>query len=406
MLPPDFILPDYHGRSLANVPSTIAALLGAPFVGLPPLNEALWRPLGNGVRRVVLLLVDAMGWNLYERDQAVFDELLPAPTASGQLTSVFPSTTVAALSSLWTGVAPAGHGMVGLHLFLPEFAVLGQMIGFSPVFGRYPDALFDAGLEPETFLEHPGMAEQLGTAGIPVHSFKGKEIIESGLSKMHDRGAAGQHGAFTLTDMLVELRGLLEEKPSQPLVAMAYWPAIDTLSHFRGWQSAAVAAELRTILAQIQTVFFAPLSHRAREGTVFLLLADHGQIASPPSQHIVLETHPDLHQLLLMQPAGDPRTAYLYARQGQQQALLDYIEAHLSHFVTALPAADALATGLLGPAPYASKTAERIGDVIVIMRYGHMLVPQAHRENLSRFISMHGGLTADEMLVPFLAWRL
>jgi hypothetical protein len=406
MLSPDFILPDYHGRSLANVPATLAALLGAPFTGLPPLNEELWRPLGDGVRRVVLLLVDALGWNLYERDRPAFAELLPAPSVSGQITSVFPSTTVAALSSLWTGVAPAGHGMVGLHLFFPEYAVLGQMIGFSPVFGRYPDALFDAGLEPETFLQHPGMAEQLGAAGIPVHSFKGKEIIESGLSKMHDRGAAGQHGAFTLTDMLVELRTLLEGKSSQPLVAMAYWPAIDTLSHFRGWQSAAVAAELRAILTQIQTAFLTPLSRQAREGTVFLLLADHGQIASPPSQHIVIEAHPELHQLLLMQPAGDPRTAYFYARQGQQQALLDYIESHLSHFMTALPAADALTRGLLGPLPHANKTAERIGDVIAIMRYEHMLVPQAHRENLTRFISMHGGLTADEMLIPFLAWRL
>jgi hypothetical protein len=406
MLPPDFILPDYHGRSLANVPTTIAALLGAPFAGLPPLRDELWRPLGDGVRRVVLFLVDAMGWNLYERDQAAFAELLPTPTISGQITSVFPSTTVAALSSLWTGVAPARHGMVGLHLFFPEYAVLGQMIRFTPVFGRYPDALFDAGLEPETFLEYPGMAGQFSAAGIPVHSFKGKEIIDSGLSKMHDRGAAGQHGVFTLADMLVEVRTLLEEKPAERLVAMAYWPAIDTLSHFRGWQSAAVAAELRAILTQIQTVFLAPLSRRAREGTVFLLLADHGQIASAPSQHIIIETHPELHQLLLMQPAGDPRTAYLYARQGQQQALLDYMEAHLSHFMTALPASDILAGGLLGPAPHASKTAERIGDVIAIMRYGHMLVPHAHRENLSRFISMHGGLTADEMLVPFLAWRL
>jgi hypothetical protein len=347
-----------------------------------------------------------MGWNLFEREQAAFTATLPTPAVQGQMTSVFPSTTVAALSSLWTGVAPAGHGLMGLNIFFPEYAALGNMIGFSPYFGRYPDALLEAGLKAETFLEAPGFAEQLGKAGIPVHSFKGYEIVDSGLSQMHDRGVAEQHSVLSLADMLLAVRALLEEKAAEPLVAMAYWPLIDTLSHFRDWQSAAVTAELQAIFNQIQQLLFTPLSHQAREGTVFLLFADHGQTSSPSMQHLIIEQYPEFRQMLLMQPAGDSRTAYLYARQGQQQALIDYLDTHLSHVMAALPAADALAAGLLGPPPHASKTAERIGDVIAIMRYGHMLVPQVHREFLSRFISMHGGLTADEMQVPFLGWRL
>lgn len=223
---------------------------------------------------------------------------------------------------------------------------------------------------------------------------------------MHDRGVVKQFGVLGLTDMLVSLRMLLEEKAAEPLVAMAYWPLIDTLSHFRGWQSMAVAAELHAIFSQIQTLLFAPLSQEAREGTVFLLLADHGQAAAPQEQHLLIESHPEFRRLLLMQPGGDSRTAYLYARQGQQQALLDYLHTHLSHVMVALPATEALAAGLFGPPPHAGKTAERIGDIIAIMRDGHMLIPQFNQEFMSRFISMHGGLTADEMLVPFLGWRL
>lgn len=407
-LPPEFILPDYNGRSLANVPATIAALLGKPFAGLPPLNEPLWRPLlhGSPIRRVVALLVDAMGWNLFERERVAFSAALPAPAVQGQMTSVFPSTTVAALSSLWTGVAPAGHGLMGLNLFFPEYAALGNMIGFSPYFGRYPDALIEAGLQTETFLEVPGLAEQLSAAGVPVYSFKGYDIVDSGLSQMHDRGVTKQYGILGLADLLVEVRKLLEERAAEPLVAMAYWPLVDTLSHFRGWESAAAAAELHAIFLQIQTLLFAPLSQAAREGTVFLLLADHGQTAAPQGQQLLIESHPEFRRLLLMQPGGDSRTAYLYARQGQQQALLAYLNTHLGHAMVALPAADALAAGLFGPQPHASKTAERVGDVIAIMRDGYMLIPQFNQEFMSRFISMHGGLTADEMLVPFLGWRL
>jgi predicted AlkP superfamily pyrophosphatase or phosphodiesterase len=45
---------------------------------------------------------------------------------SHQLTSIFPSTTVAALSSFWTGAAPAQHGMMGLNIFFPQMAAAGR----------------------------------------------------------------------------------------------------------------------------------------------------------------------------------------------------------------------------------------------------------------------------------------
>jgi len=62
--PEEYLLPDYDGGSIANVPATVAALLGVPFEGLPPLRPQLWQPMAHGVKRVVLLIFDAWGWNL------------------------------------------------------------------------------------------------------------------------------------------------------------------------------------------------------------------------------------------------------------------------------------------------------------------------------------------------------
>ena len=121
-VPTEFTLPDYAGGSIANVPATIARMLGTTLTGLPALPEDMWQSLGR-VKRVVLLTLDGFGWNQFQARQELVTAVSQKATITKQLTSIFPSTTVAALSSLWTGSAPAQHGLVGLRLFFPEYAV-------------------------------------------------------------------------------------------------------------------------------------------------------------------------------------------------------------------------------------------------------------------------------------------
>jgi len=404
-LPDEFTGPAYEGNSIGNVPATVARLLDVPFAGLPPLRPELWQPLGD-VRRVVVLIVDSLGWNLLEAVQPYLDPVLRQAAVIDRLTSVFPSTTVAALSSLWTGLAPAQHGLVGLSLFFPEYAVAAQMLHFSPIFRAYPDALVEAGLEPETFLHGPGMAEQLAAAGVPTHAFKGKEIIDSVLSKMHDRGVAGAHGVATAADMFVQMRLLLEKTAGAPLYLCAYWPAIDSLSHTYGWQHPSVVAELRAVFSQLQVELLQPLSAAARQDTAFIIVADHGQVVSPPDEIIQLEEHPSLQHLLLMRPTGEPRVAYLHARQGEQQNVIDYVNERLGHAMLAISAGDALAAGLFGPPPHAPATRLRLGDVVAITRRGHLLLTAKEKEKAGKMVGRHGGMTGAEMQVPWLGFRL
>jgi predicted AlkP superfamily pyrophosphatase or phosphodiesterase len=409
-LPDEFVRPDYTGRSIANVPATVAALLGVPFAGLPPLAESLWRPLDGDVQRVVVLLVDAFGWNLFQQEESRLGGLLARAAVRGSLTSIFPSTTVAALSSLWTGVAPAQHGLLGLRLFMPEDAVLAQLIHFTPNFATFPNSLVDAGLEPAAFLHAPGFGEQLAAAGIPAYSFKGSDIKRSPLSQMHDRGVKKQYGYVTAAELFVQMRTLLEETAGSPLYAWAYWPAVDTLSHIYGPFHPAVAAEVRNITNLFQTELLDALSPAARRNTVFCLLADHGQVETPASQRIYLDYHPQLEKMLLMRPAGEPRTAYLYSRHGCQAAVLDYLHSHFSQAMTALSSEEALAAGLFGPEPYAPEAANRLGDVVAIMRSGYTLLTGKERkagEHKGKFMAgRHGGMTAGEMEVPWLGMRL
>lgn len=405
-LPDNFIAPDYNGRSIANVPATVAAAVGVSIDSLPPLQPSLWQPVAQDTNRVVVLILDAFGWNLL---QAYKDELAPLlnkATILEQITSIFPSTTSAALSSLWSGFPPTGHGLMGLHLFLPQFAAGTQMISFTPVFDHIPDALIHAGLDLEKFLLVPGLAEQLAVQGIPTYAFKGREIVNSALSKMHGRGVASSFGAFSFADMLVQMGDLLHEKAGEPLYACGYWPTIDTLSHFRDWTGTAVKAELLTMFQQINAFFLQRLTDAAKAGTAFFIVADHGQTSRNMAQQVHLEDHPQLMRDLIMRPMGDGRVAYLYTRQGRQTAVLDYFATNLADLAVALPVEEALATGWFGAHPISPIVRERMGDVVVIMRDQAILYTNADQFYIDHFYAGHGGLTADEMQVPWIGFHL
>ncbi len=353
-----------------------------------------------------MITLDGLGQNLLEKEADRLQPYLAETAVRGQITSIFPSTTAAALSSMWTGYAPSQHGLAGLFLLFPRYGTIGQMLNFSPIFGKYPDALIQAGVAPETYLQTPGMAQQLAVAGIPTYAFKGAEIVNSALSQMHGRGVADSFGAYSMADMMVEVGRLLEDKAGQPLFVSAYWPSIDTISHMRGWDSPQTAAELLALWQQIHLTLRQSLSLAARRHTVLIITADHGQLNAPQNRHVYLTDHPELNELLLMRPSGEPRVAYLYVRQGQVQATIDYVNDNMGDVATAVATTEAIATGLLGPAPYASQLENRLGDVILIMRHNHLFVHPDDQELVERLYGWHGGMTPAEMDVPWLGCRL
>lgn len=405
-LPEDFVKPNYNGRSIANIPATVAKITDVPFSGLMPLEDSLWQHTAQNSNRVVVLLLDAMGWNLIQKWRKELSFILDRASVIEPITSVCPSTTTVALTSFWTGYGAATHGLAGLTQFLSDYAVGTQMISFTPTFGHYPDALINAGLDLTQFLAVPGMAEQLARGDVPTYAYKGREIVDSALSKMHGRGVVGNHGAITFADMLVQIRECLHEHAGEPLYISGYWPTIDTISHFRDWSSEAVKSELLSLFHQIQTLFIDQLSAQAKANTSFFIVADHGQTSRNQERLIRLEDHPQLQSQLLMKPMGDMRVAYLYTKQGCQESVIEYVHAHLGHNVLALRRDDALATGIFGPGPYADDAKDRMGDIVLLMRGQTLFYADAQQYYIDNFLAGHGGMTQDEMQVPWIGFDL
>ena len=167
-LPPDggWVPPHYEGLSIANLPATIAALLGTDLPdALPPLPHELWADWLPGLRRVVLLVLDALGYRLLQGMQAAgegrpFSNLEEAGRLI-PLTSVVPSTTDAALISLRSGRPPAEHGWLAYEIYLRELGIAANAIQLRTAWGGPNDLLVDLGLDPEGIVTVPSMAEHL-----------------------------------------------------------------------------------------------------------------------------------------------------------------------------------------------------------------------------------------------------
>ena len=140
----------------------------------------------------------------------------------------------------------------------------------------------------------------------------------------------------------------------------------------------------------------------ARRTTLLLLVSDHGQVATPLDAGLELAGHPDLLRRLHLLPTGENRLAYLYLRPGEQEAVREHFEKAWPGGFRLLDSARALQAGLFGPGVPAAATAERVGDLIALAQGVNYLWWNSKPNVL---IGRHGGLSAEEMIVPLLALR-
>lgn len=407
-LPEPCVLPRYDGRSIANLPPTIGHLLGAEagWAG-PPLDAPLWEGL-EGVERVILLLVDGIGWRrLWEVVEAHDPSFLPLLEQHGArvapLTSVAPATTSVATTTLWcNGAPPAEHGMLGYTFLLAEQGVVGNLLFWRPA-ARGAEAngeLARWGIQPTTFLPVPSIAQVLGTGGVTTTVFTPAAILGSPLSQMQQRGATGV-GYLNATDLWLKLRDWLGQ--GRRGYCYAYYPDFDSFSHRDGPDAASWVALWREFSFHLSH-FLEELPTSARGKTALLITADHGHVFSPVERRHLLGSHAGLLRHCALTPGGEPRHAYLYARPGHRDAIRDYYEAHLAEDFYLLDAAEALHAGLYGPTERLHPdAARRIGDWVLLSKGNAMLW---NMDPDTVLLGMHGSLEPDEMIVPYIGLRL
>lgn len=364
------VKPDYSGANLCNV---VPALLGGrgASAGDPP--SPAWMPAPvTGARAVVLLVLDGLGWDV-SSDPGRVPGI--AAMAGGPITTVVPSTTPAALTSLTTGLGPARHGVTGYRMRLDDTVL--NTIQWRRADGR-------RGPDPAVVQRHEGF----GGRAVPVVTKA--EFRTSGFTGAHLRDGVF-HGWPTTAVLVEHVRALVAD--GEPLV-YAYYPGIDEVSHAFGlgapWFPAELAAADRLVDAVLDAV---------PPDVAVVVTADHGQVQVGPDGWIGLGALDHLVEVY----AGDGRFRQLYARRGAREELAAASADELGDRAWVFTRDRLFDEGWFGPDP-AAPARRRVGDVVLAARDGYGFVDPTYPQE-ARLMGAHGSLTAAEMQVPLVAAR-
>jgi Type I phosphodiesterase / nucleotide pyrophosphatase len=359
----DAVLPALEGASIVGI---VPALLGARDAGwLPaPVREA---------QAVVLLLLDGLGWNAIAEHRTIMPTL--AAMEGGPITSVVPSTTAAALTSVATGLTPAQHGIVGYRMLVGRDVL--NVLRWTVQNGARPPDPFD-------------VQRHTAFLGREVPVITRSEFRSSGFTQAHLRG--GRFIGWQTTATLIEQCVRCVEAGER--VVYGYYPGVDTVAHEFGLRDRAYQRELAAT-DQLVADLLDALPARA----ALLVTSDHGQV------HLERESWIGIGELapLVDTMAGDGRFRYLYARKGAGRELADRARELVGDRAWIWTRRELLDEELLGTGATGSIPG-RVGDVVLAAQ-GPVAFIDPALPNEPNLRSGHGSLTPDEMLVPLLAAR-
>ena len=365
-------VPDYGGACIDRV---VAAALGQGPDGNPSAAPA-WLPKpAVGASQVVLLVLDGLGWlQLQERPG-----LAPTMTAMAgrPLTTVAPSTTAAALTSLTLGAPPATHGVIGYRLRVDGDRVLNIL--------RWSTSAGDArgSIPPEEFQT----LEPFRATKPPVVTRA--DVAESGFTRAHMAGVR-MYGWRMPSTIVATVETLLRDGER---FVYAYYDGVDKVAHEFGFgptYDAEVVAADRLV---------SDLLGILPSGAALLVVSDHGQVDVGER---VVSLDPEVVDSTTML-SGEGRFRWLHARPGRLERLAEAAHRHYDAVAWVRTRDEAVAEGWFGGS-LSPEVADRLGDVVIAPREPiAVLDPADPGEQWMR--CRHGSLTVAEMLIPLLASR-
>lgn len=326
---------------------------------------------------VVLLVIDGLGAIALRAHAGHARNLTAGMGKRDVASSVFPSTTASALTSILTGAWPGEHGLMGYRVVDPDRDLLiNQLTGWE-----------SEGLDPVTWQMAPTIFERATVDGHGAFAVGLAAYAQSGFTRATLRGAVFAAEARA-ADRVQLAYALAEQNPGS--LVYCYLPEVDKAGHKHGIASAEWMAALEDVDAAV--------SARVPSGVGVVVTSDHGMIDVPERRQIVLdESHLDGVRHL----GGEPRMIHAYLESAADaDAVIARWRSDLEGIADVGSRDDAIAAGLFGPS-VADAAAARIGDLLVVPRGNAAIYDGTAADQRGRgMVGQHGGLTPEERQVP------
>ncbi|MGO2139442.1 MAG: alkaline phosphatase family protein [Leucobacter sp.] len=386
---------DNGGRLAAIFPTGLAALAlghgaspeatlnnaaGLDSAGSAPQSQlAAVAQLLPALHSLVVLAVDGLGSaNLKARKGH-------APTLSGlaqrRITTVTPSTTGAALTTLTTGRLPAEHGLVGYRIMHPVLGLLSPLRDWEGI------------ADPRGWQHSEPLFAEATRLGVRPRSYGRPAHASSGLTRAILTGSE-YVGGDTTAERLAAARRDIDS--GVPTLAYVYVDELDRAGHKHGWES----GEWLRRLEQLDEAL-ADFMLGLPAGTGVIVTADHGMVDVAPHQQIVFDLDaPEFADVVAV--GGEPRFRTFFLAEGADvgtfAASLQEREGKRAWVTTRDEVFD---SGVLGSTVTAG-VRERMGQVIIAARAQCAYYTTADDPLSLDMVGQHGSWTDEERGIPLL----
>lgn len=331
----------------------------------------------NAVRSAVVVMVDGLGFYNLERNSA-HAPFMSSVEQRDQAFCGFPSTTVASITSLATGVAPGEHGLFGYRIFDRS---LGEQVNLLSGLDKY---------QILNYLREKSISEK---TNFEVFAVTRQEYADSGMTRA-TMPAAAHRFAETFEQRFEQAHKVLTD--AQQALIYLYIPELDQCAHRFGAKS----QEWTALLSRLDVALKQFIGSIAPDVGV-LVTADHGIIDIAADDHIYLDDFADVSDALL-DLAGDPRAPYLYLKSSSlTPQVKQFFESHFIDDFVLLSPDELVAQGLWSAAMLDDD--DLLPDLVLISKRPVAVFHRGFSKAKSMaMIGHHGSLTAEETRVPLL----
>ena len=357
--------PDYR-KSIVNIPNSILKYFGVETVGetLPDLDKYLNKEYKN----IILLVLDGVGqtvldWNLNRKYTLIRHERTT-------VSSVFPSATVAATTSLITGQMPCEHAWLGWDTYYKELGENVTVYNNTLQCSKKQAAKYKVA---ETLTPYKSVTERLIEAGVSAYI----------LSPFADP----MPGSFSeIMDMAKELCA----KPGRKYI-YAYWDKTDEILHKFGGASNE-EEHIKSCLIDIEKQI-AEFTYNMKD-TLFIITADHGHI---DCKLTCIKDHPELTDCLVRLPSLEPRLLNFFVKKGRKREFRSLFKKIYGDEFRLMTKKKVLDEKLFGTGTEHKKFRSMLGDYFAVATGDSGI-----SINKPKWISTHGGVNSAEMRVPLI----
>ncbi len=383
------VYPDYD-NSILNITASLLDLFGyeQSYKPLPELSKEYFRQFDN----IVFLVVDGMGSEILKKHLA--EDSLFRSNQKRTLTSVFPSTTSAAISSFLSGVSPLEHGIIGWTIYFKDYF---KMIDFLPLMDSTSGNMLPCNYtEIHDIMHFDSIFKKIHKSAPEVeqHYVTSSKLTNSKYTRMaSDTAIVSPYEEFG--EGLEYVAQAVKANDSKKLF-YCYTGEPDKSMHKLGVDDPEITKIIEDIQNKVERL------KQSLQGTKSLIMvtADHGLLNT--NNQIVSNDVPELWDSLILPTFPEPRFISCFVKDHKKEEFLSFFEDKKDQFLL-LTREEFFEQELLGRGIPHSRLEDTLGNYFVIAIGSSSIHTRYSTNNyVHQFKAMHAGLNAQEMLVPLI----